>query len=250
VLDEASEEVAFYKAEVVLGEQEELSDEKETDENNLEPLGYQIEDVISKDVAEEWPIELAEDIAGDEQPLIYTVENKSDPAIRVEEAGREIPAESYSTDDEVENTLIALMEYIETSDAETAETVNEILDKIIELGVKLEGEITEITPAEVEVQEELEELFIELLDTLGMDYSMESIETLARMIVEWQPNDIEELDMYELEGLLNDSGTHEAIKQLLAGLGNRKNASMPIFVIGRSALQLYSFDSRSTAGVA
>src|SRR5207247_9449197 len=98
---------------------------------------------------------------------------------------------------------------------------------------------------EVEGQEELEELFTELLDKVGIDYAPELVESLARLTFKWHlADEIEKLkNEEEIDKAPVGSGTHEIIKKLLAGLSIIKKVISQAGAIGKSALQLYIFNS-------
>jgi len=157
----------------------------------------------------------------------------------------EQPVEINLTIEEIEDSLIQLAERIEASEPETTEKVNEILDKIINVPAKPEAHNGENIITEVEAQEELEELFAELLDDMGIDYTPELIESLASLTLKWHLTDeIEKLkDEEEANSAPQASGTHKIIKKLLAGLSTIKKAIAHACAIGKSALQLYATNS-------
>lgn len=137
----------------------------------------------------------------------------------------------------IEDVLLQLVESIENSEPETAEALNEILDKIIEVPAMLEGD-GENSLSELEAQEQLEELFIELFELAGIDYTPEVIESLANLII--NSHLAEEIDNpeYEETSLASHGiGTHEIIKKLLAVLNSIKKAIAHAATIGRSALR-------------
>lgn len=164
------------------------------------------------------------------------------PLDEAEAAGPESLFQPVMAIEGIEDTFIQLTEKIQTSEPETAEMVNEILDKIIEVPAKLEAQNDESTDAEVEIQEELEELFTELLDQLDIGgYAPELAETLARLILTGGfMDEIEEIKGGEIPDQPKlGSETHEIIIKLIAGLRDMKTATVQAGALGKSALRLY-----------
>jgi hypothetical protein len=106
--------------------------------------------------------------------------------------------------------------------------------------VKLEAQTSE-NITEVNVQEELEELFIELFDILSIEYTPELIESLTHLTLKLHL--IEEIkklkEEEEIEETPQGSGTHEIIKKLLMAISSIKKYIANTYAIGKSALQLY-----------
>ena len=153
--------------------------------------------------------------------------------------------------EEAEDLLVELAEFINTSDPQTNELMNETLDKIIEASATHDGETEENVFAEPEVQEELEELFIELFTNAGIDYTPELIESLVYLTIKCNlADEIQKLKKgAELEGASQGSGTHELIKKLLVGISIIKKAITHAGTIGRSAIQLYSLSLATNATI-
>lgn len=148
------------------------------------------------------------------------------------------------TIEEIEQPLVQLAEAIETSSPEVIEEINQILDKIIEVPAKLSAQSVENIVTEAEAQEELEELFINLLDRMGIDYTPELVESLACLTIRWSlADEIEKMIKdEEPDALPQASGTHEIIKKLLTALSKIKKAITHSVAIGKSALKLYSLE--------
>lgn len=146
-----------------------------------------------------------------------------------------------SSIEKTEDTLVSLVEYIETSEAEPLEAINEILDKITEIPKQIDVHGEENVTTVEEAQAELRELFIELLDFIDLDYTPELVESLASLTIRWHQT--AEIEIPDNEKTVDDidqgSGTHEAIKKLIIGLSDSKSMAQAHFV-GRSALRLYS----------
>jgi hypothetical protein len=140
---------------------------------------------------------------------------------------------------EVEETLVLLSERLEDAEPEIEEVLNEILDKVIEMPARLENrDENDIT--EAEAVEELEELFIQLMDYLGIDYTPELIESLVSVALRQQLIELENPKDY-IDSAPSEYGTHEAIIKLLYGVSVIKKAQTHAGVIGKSALHLYRF---------
>jgi hypothetical protein len=154
----------------------------------------------------------------------------------------EQPIRVDSTVESIEATLVELAEVLEVSEPETAAAVKLILDKIIEVPMSLEA-AGEAFITEEEAQAELEELFVELFVRIDMDYTPELIESLARLTLTWQLT--AELGSLKIEDepdkTVQDSGTHEIIRKLLACLKYIKKALAHAAAIGKSALRLCNF---------
>jgi hypothetical protein len=156
----------------------------------------------------------------------------------------EEPVQDSLIIDEIEAPLIQLAESIRASQPEAREEVDEILDKIIELPARLETQASQSNITETEIQEELEELFTELFNTTGIDCTPELTESLSLLTLKLHiTEEIKKLKDEEVDGTPQDSDTHEIIKKLLTGLSTFKKAIAQAGAIGKSALQLYSFDS-------
>ena len=155
--------------------------------------------------------------------------------------------------EEVESTLTQLAECITASDAQITETVNEHLDKIIETIAKFEVPDRENIDTEAMVQEELEELFTELFNLVGITYTPETINYLARQTLIWHLGDeIEKLKGEEEteEEVQPDSGTPAIVKKLIAALRMVKRAAeRHVYAIGRVALVLCNFNLQLTPRV-
>ncbi|HET9850077.1 MAG TPA: hypothetical protein VFP35_00390 [Candidatus Saccharimonadales bacterium] len=137
----------------------------------------------------------------------------------------------------IETALQQLSEFTKTNQPEASENLNPILDKISEVSAKVDEN------SEAETQEELEELFVRLFEESGVDYTPELVESLAAVtITRHLLNPAEEIeDKIEKDDMPHESGTHEIIKKLLAGISTIKKALAHAYVIGRSALLLYRF---------
>jgi hypothetical protein len=187
-----------------------------------------------------------ENVLNPEEALVYRFSDESDLPDQIENTSPEQSHQISLSAEEIEVSLIQLAEVIEVSEPEITEKVNEILDKIIEMPVKLEAQTSE-NITEVNVQEELEELFIELFDILSIEYTPELIQSLAYLTLRLHlVDEIEKLkEGEEMNETPQSSGTHEIIKKLLTGISNLKKAIANSYAIGKSALRLYSFNFAS-----
>jgi hypothetical protein len=183
---------------------------------------------------EEYYLEPAEEVLVSRQNLEPGL-----PELVIASQERIIPANLAI--EETEHILRQLSEELALSQPEAAEAVIEILDKIIEVPAALKSDEGEIT-AQGDAQAELEELFTELLDKMGIDYTPQLIESLARLSIDWQLAErIEKLKPEEPDSLPQGAGTHEIIRKLLAALSAIKKAITRASTIGQSALRLYAF---------
>jgi hypothetical protein len=144
---------------------------------------------------------------------------------------------------EIGDALLEIAEQIEISEPKKAEAALEILDKITEAITRFEQQGKDEVMTELELQGELEELFTELFEQLGIDYTPELIKSLARLAI--QKHSVEHVKVFNEEGdATQDIGTHEVITKLLIGASNIKKAMENVCVIGKSAIHLYAYDFR------
>ena len=145
--------------------------------------------------------------------------------------------------EEIESSLLQAAEVIESSQPEIVDAVNGILDKILALQAKLDNE-GEVEIIEAEIQEKIEVLFTELFDWLGINYTPELIESLARLTIRRHLG--EKMQSLKQEEETDEKtqgyGTHEIIKKLLSCLRKIKKTMANVYVIGKSILRLYRFD--------
>lgn len=173
-------------------------------------------------------------------------ETADDPAIRAKKI--HLPAgipELSAPIAEIESTMMQLSEALMDVAQPEIKSVETILEKIIRL-----PEIVAVAATEEEelIEEKLEELFIELLDEAGIDYSPQLIESFVRLtkiyyleLIEESEEEVEE----ELNSLPHEIGTREFLQKLHHGLGTMMQAVRNFYSIGRSIMRLYTsgFDS-------
>ena len=163
---------------------------------------------------------------------------------REETEVREKVAEAGIEIERIQVVLAQVQGLIEVSEPEVAEVSNTILDKISEIAARLERPSQDEAITEAETREELEELFTELFDLLGVEYTPEFIESLAHRTIRLHSAD--QLKAVESEeDNLPDSGTHEIIKKLLSGTSHSQKTTEKLSAIGKSALQLTIYDFRT-----
>ncbi|MBI2285485.1 hypothetical protein HYU82_01520 [Candidatus Saccharibacteria bacterium] len=145
--------------------------------------------------------------------------------------------------EEVEETISQLSEKLEVLEPEESAAINQILDKIVELPKQLE------TPAEgepfdeKEVRQELENLFAELFDRLGIEYSPELLSDFATLTLN---NQLEEV-LRAKEGdelvykIPTDKGTHEFMTKLLTSFAKLKKILQQAYLLGKSAISSMVF---------
>ncbi|MEK7561556.1 MAG: hypothetical protein AAB541_01705, partial [Patescibacteria group bacterium] len=242
-------------SESILGETMELSDEKietaeyepalvalEPEMDTSSPVYFDEEEILI-DYLEEDDLEPGE-LDTFSIPIWEGVEDEPSLSGQMEITSPEQPVRISLTIEEIEDSLIELAQCLEASEPETTEKVNEILDEIIDVPAKLETHNGKNIITVAEAREELEELFTELLDEMGIDYTPELIESLASLTLKWHlADEIEKLkNEEETNKAPQGSGTHKIIKKLLAGLSTIKKAIAHACAIGKSALQLYSLN--------
>ena len=134
------------------------------------------------------------------------------------------------------DSLAQLQEGLELGEPEVVEAAQEVLDEIIELAGKLEPRAGEEVAAET--QEELEQLFIELLDGLDVAYNEELIESLASSVAHGQLTPyLQKLKAGEkLNQLLSGIGTHEAIVKPLRDRNTLQQAIAQVYQLGHFAV--------------
>jgi outer membrane biosynthesis protein TonB len=139
---------------------------------------------------------------------------------------------------EVEEIIAQLIDRIEPNDSEALGGINGTLNEIVEVATKLEVVIDEKNIEEIQAPEELEELLIKLLDGIGIEYTPEMIEPMARLVV--GRNMLKKIRKIKVEENEEpqDTGTHEAIMQLLLGISTVKKTKEHFYAIGKSALRL------------
>jgi hypothetical protein len=180
---------------------------------------------------------VADNLVAEDEVLISPVDDELDFSKPIKTTAPEQIVQRSLTIQEIEDSLIQLTERIEASQPETAEKLNDILDKIIEVPLRFE---TENIITEVQAQDELEALFTELLDITGVDYTPELVECLVRLTLERHlVDEIKKLKRQEqTDKAPQGIGTHEIIKKLLLSLSTLKKTLAQAGAIGKSALRL------------
>jgi hypothetical protein len=186
----------------------------------------------------------------EEEPIIFRVEEgdselifSQQPEVAVDVPEGLAPARIKLPLEKVEKTITQLSEQIEVSEPEKSGSINKSLDKIAEVRAKLGSEGENIL-TEAEAQEEIKELFAGILDSLGIEHTPELVESLAHLTVKWSlATEIKIPKREETDDEVpQDTGTHEAIMQLLLGLSNATKAMAHAGVLGKSALHLCDFN--------
>lgn len=176
------------------------------------------------DFAEDFPIPQWDE----EQPLFVLPEEEHE----ILSTKLSVPVEEF------EETINLVAERIEELDNEQTEEVYQILDQIVEAPKKLavsdEGEVIN----QKEVRQELENLFADLFDRLGIEYSPELLSAFATLTLNNQLDEVlgvkegDEL-VYEIP---TERGTHEFITKLLISFAKLKKALLHAYLIGKSAV--------------
>lgn len=145
---------------------------------------------------------------------------------------------------QIETAIEQLADYVEALEPKETLMVNRLVDQIMQLSVVFENEDINISATQEEVTEELEELFARLFDNVGIEYSPELIQTFVRLTLGHQLEELRE-PRTEDDGL-QDKGTHEFINRLSKGVANINKTVIHAYLIGKSALQLYSLNLASS----
>jgi hypothetical protein len=137
---------------------------------------------------------------------------------------------------QIENIVTQISERIEISEPETIEAAKDILDKIDEAVEKIDTNES----FEAGAQEEVEEFITELLEKLGIEYILEQVGSLARIVIKLRKPEVTNKlqDNEEDEAVPQDTGTHEAIVQLLLGISTGIKNMAYACAIGKFALRL------------
>jgi hypothetical protein len=90
-----------------------------------------------------------------------------------------------------------------------------------------------------EIKDEVCALFAELLDDIDVGYSEEILASLIELALTNDLPDLINETGNSDDPTAHDRGTHEIIKQLLAGIGKVKKTVVHVYYLGRSAMQLY-----------
>lgn len=189
-------------------------------------------------------LELPEPRAEDfyEQENIIGQQVIEDSVFPVETAPDSLELEPTSL---TENTVLEIFENIEMRiselEPETAEATNDILGKIVELTREIQN--PEITAESFEEAEgELIELCTDLFERLGLNYSKEEIEQVAKLwIVHSRLNPVAEGQKDdEVSHLFDDMGTHEGLKHFMVGLKRIKRVVEVLYsALGKFALDVF-----------
>jgi hypothetical protein len=215
------------------------------DEEEISPNSIK-DDFDSDDRYSDLPgLEFLEDevVVGEKAIILPKTENILGEPEQTENTNAEQPEQVDFDFGRAEDLLAVLSEYIESSEPEAAKAANELLYKINGVLAKLEADDVEDIINEAEFEEELEELFIELFDSLGINYTPKLAKSLALLTVKLHLADkIGKLKEEETDETSQDNGTHENIKKPLVGSNTIRNVMPQVCAIGKSALQLYRYD--------
>ncbi len=155
-----------------------------------------------------------------------------------------VEAEPVTAIPQAEVDIVAeqiLAEYVERDTPQTTELANHYLDKIIEAAVEVRavdgGEVIE----ETEISEELEDLFIELLDEMGVAHTPELIENLVSQTVERRIAKNKELEDEEKDEDTQQGGLSTKLKKSSVGRATLNDAIVHDRLISKIALELCGF---------
>lgn len=144
---------------------------------------------------------------------------------------------------EIEDILVEIVESAQQSGIETAQKTHEIMAKIIDTPFVVSGEDID----ESQVQQEIQLLFTELLENLGIDYTPELIESLSRQILNnrFVLGAENVADINDEEEPNQSSGASTVVQQLTTALAHIKSAIDQACAIGKSALMHFGLSLAS-----
>lgn len=187
--------------------------------------------------------------ADEERPLIENVSiyfsHEETPLIAAQETEPESLADQFKMPvEEVETTIVLLIERLGILEDEEAQAAYQILDQIMELPTKAETSSEAETISEQEVRLEMEKLFANLFEQMDIEVTPELVDALIELT--WK-NHLEEayeapLQTEAIYQAPQDKGTHEFITKLLAGVADIKESLANAYLIGKSAMRLYMLD--------
>jgi hypothetical protein len=237
LLTEAVEETTSADMAVLAGEET-----IEADESDIPVDQFETDEVItipgiieqsSLENNDEGAFSAANDISrpGEDAPVEF-LQAEPRPIIEIQELSSPLV--------EIEATVTKLVEAVELEDAEKPKKVDAILEEIITLPAKLEVAAAE----EVEqLEEKLEELFVELFEEAGISYSPELVGSFVKLT---KAHYLEELlaitkDAGETQDLPAEIGTREFLQKLKHVLSAMKQAAINFDEIGKSIMRLYTY---------
>jgi hypothetical protein len=184
--------------------------------------------------------EMFEDSTNEDAPMESQAYGQESPEFMTELG---MPAE------EVEESIMLIADSIEQMEPEEAETAHEILDEIVQriaeaqTLAEVDDAEDQISAAETEdIEEKLEELFTQLLNYVEVRSTPELVQSFVKLALKGDLSDLIEKIEKEDEDAAHDRGTHEVIKQLLASVRKMKKSIVHAYILGKSALRLYSPD--------
>lgn len=141
---------------------------------------------------------------------------------------------------EIEAAMTILVEALENVEADEPGEIDAILEKIITLPAKFEATTTEEV---AELEEKLEELFIELFEAVDISSTPELIKSFVKLT---RAHYLEELlnitkvTEEETQDMPDEIGTREFLQKLQHGLSALRQAAINFYEIGKSILRLYA----------
>lgn len=203
-------------------------------ENDIDQLFESGKDEVSGPPLEETTREL--DMLEIEQDLRLAKPDAQLEAYETE--GLENRFEDDEAVEEIKISLIELYEQIENAEPEVAVVLEIGLGKVAEIAAKVE--VSSDQANETEVEEELEELFIELFESLNIEHTPELIDSLVSLTFRLHFADkISQTEEDDTPDQAINIGTHEVIKRLLARSNTVQRSRLYAGKIGKSVLQLY-----------
>ncbi|MBI4033728.1 hypothetical protein HY379_01890 [Candidatus Saccharibacteria bacterium] len=181
------------------------------------------------DFGEDFPIPQWDE----EQPLLVLPEKEHE----ILSTKLSVPIEEF------EETINLVAERIEELDEKYTEEVYQILDQIVEAPKKLavsdEGEVAN----QEEVRQELEELFADLFDQIGIEYTPKLLADFATLALNGQLEETLSIKKTEVPAfeVPKEPGTHEFMTRLLTSFAKLKKVLQQAYLLGKSALNSVVF---------
>lgn len=188
------------------------------------------------------------DMLGDQITEYQTSLEDQAPIVLAPTESLELPAPVS----EIEDALTAVFDAAESNDTVVADDIKRIVAKIIALPTELAATVEDRETANVAdevVAQALQELFIELFETAGIEYTEELVLAFVQLTRTYHFALFAERIFAEEDdnAIPAELGTREFLQKIKQTLVRLKRSAIHVYELGRSAMQLYrlsaSFDN-------
>lgn len=140
--------------------------------------------------------------------------------------------------EEIKTVVTQLTEVLSLAEPKESQKCFQVLKEIITLPAGLES----VSDKEGEALEQnLQELFTELFEEAGIDYTPELIKSLVILTrMHYLEELLKPVNKDEEQGLPDEVGTREFLQKILQRLNNTKRSIMNFYEIGQAILRLYN----------